>query len=206
MGDFVGNTKNRMETKEFVSSHEKNQKGMRVVTHNVKNPYIIEKALIFAVNAHNAVGQRRKYTNEPYFLHSVAVARIVSKVPHTDEMLAAALLHDTVEDTNVTLIDIERNFGNKVASLVECLTDVSKLEDGNRKIRKAIDREHTARASAQAKTIKLADLIENTHSIVAHDSDFAKVYLAEKALLLEVLRDGDATLWAMAADQLTITD
>lgn len=78
---------------------------------------------------------------------------------------------------------------------------MSTSHDGLRKHRKAKDREHTAKASPQAKTIKLADLIDNTRSIVERDPEFAKVYLAEKALLLEVLRDGDATLWKMAHAQ-----
>jgi hypothetical protein len=78
------------------------------------------------------------------------------------------------------------------------LTDVSKPTDGNRAKRKNMDREHIAKASLQAKTIKLADLIDNTRSIVEHDPKFAKVYLTEKALLLEVLREGDSFLWSMA--------
>ena len=67
-------------------------------------------------------------------------------------MLAAALLHDTVEDTGTPLKDIEAEFGPDVASLVEQLTDVSKPEDGDRKTRKEIDRQHIAKASVRAKT------------------------------------------------------
>lgn len=143
----------------------------------------------------------RKYTGEPYINHPSAVVEIVRSVPHTDAMIAAAWLHDTVEDTAATIEDIDCEFGSEVASLVEMLTDISKLSDGNRAVRKEIDRRHTARASAEAQTIKLADLIDNTESVVAYDSSFAKVYLAEKKVLLEVLRDGDATLWAMASSQ-----
>ncbi len=161
---------------------------------------IEDKAMHFAEAAHASINQRRKYTGEPYIAHPAAVVELVRSVPHTEAMLAASWLHDTVEDTPVTLAEIEREFGGEVARLVEQLTDVSKSEDGNRKRRKAIDRDHTAQASPEAKTIKLADLIDNTHSIVVHDPNFAKAYLAEKALLLEVLRDGDARLWAIAAD------
>jgi hypothetical protein len=88
----------------------------------------------------------------------------------------------------------------EVACLVEMLTDVSKPEDGNRATRKAMDREHTANASSQAKTIKLADLIDNTHSIVEHDPDFARVYMREKTRLLQVLSEGDPTLYRKATD------
>ena len=152
----------------------------------------------FADAAHSSIGQVRKYTGEPYINHPVAVAEIVRSVPHTSAMIEAAYLHDVVEDTPISSNVIERVFGFAVASLVEMLTDVSRISDGNRKTRKEIDRMHMAKASPDAKTIKLADLIDNTRSIVVHDPIFAKVYIAEKALLLEVLQEGDATLWGIA--------
>ena len=158
----------------------------------------VERARVFATAAHAAVGQVRKYTFEPYIVHPTEVASIVASVPHTNEMLAAAYLHDTVEDTGVSIVDIQVEFGNEVASLVGWLTDVSTPEQGNRAVRKAIDREHTAMAPAAAQTVKLADLIANSRSILAHDPAFAKVYLEEKRMLLEVLTRGDATLMAEA--------
>ena len=159
---------------------------------------MVERARVFATAAHAAVKQVRKYTFEPYIVHPTEVASIVATVPHTNEMLAAAYLHDTVEDTGVSIVDIQKEFGNEVASLVGWLTDVSKPEQGNRAVRKAIDREHTAMAPAAAQTVKLADLIANSRSILAHDPAFAKVYLEEKRMLLEVLTRGDATLMAQA--------
>lgn len=157
-----------------------------------------ERAKDFATRYHVSIDQRRKYTNEPYIMHPAAVVELVRSVDHTEAMIAAAWLHDTVEDTPATLDEVEQVFGGTVAALVEMLTDVSKPTDGNRENRKAIDRAHTAKASPEAKTIKLADLIDNTRSIVARDTEFAKVYLAEKALLLEVLWEGDAELWKIA--------
>lgn len=158
---------------------------------------MIEKALKFATYAH--MGQKRKYTGEEYIVHPIEVMEIVKSVPHTEAMLIAALLHDTIEDCGVTEGQIEANFGREVADLVIWLTDVSKPSDGNRKIRKEIDRQHTAKAPAEAKTIKLADLISNTVSIVEHDKHFATVYLREKKLLLEVLKEGDSTLFEKAS-------
>lgn len=157
------------------------------------------RAKEFATRYHASIDQRRKYTDEPYISHPAAVVELVRSVPHTEAMLCAAWLHDVVEDTPCTLDEVERVFGFGVASLVEMLTDISRPGDGNRAVRKAIDRKHTAQASPAAKTIKLADLIDNTRSIVERDPKFAQTYLMEKALLLEVLREGDATLWAMAA-------
>lgn len=161
---------------------------------------IVEKAKEFAARKHAEVNQVRKYTGEPYINHPAEVVDIVKTVPHDDTMLAAAWLHDTVEDTVTTLDEIEREFGLVVAAYVESLTDVSISSDGNRAERKAIDRNHTAKAMPEAKTIKLADLISNSASIVERDPKFAKVYLAEKKLLLDVLKDGDQTLWQRAYD------
>lgn len=162
---------------------------------------IVEKAYIFAMAAHFAVGQRRKYTGEPYIHHPVEVCDILEGAEYVnDEMRAAALLHDVVEDTAVNIGVIRTHFGHCVATLVEGLTDISKAEDGNRKVRKEIDRMHTAKQSPACKTIKLADLISNTKSIVEHDKDFARVYIKEKELLLEVLVDGDENLYKFAKE------
>ena len=90
-------------------------------------------------------------------------------------------------------------FGIDIATLVGWLTDVSKPEDGNRAHRKAMDRAHTAEAPAEAQTIKLADLISNSRSIMAHDPAFARTYLEEKRLLLAVMTRGDAGLHAEAS-------
>lgn len=142
------------------------------------------KALDFATKAHN--GQCRKYTGEPYIIHPVIVAQLVIKYFPADlDMAIAALLHDVVEDTPVTIEEIEKEFGGNVAELVSDLTDISNPEDGNRAARKAIDREHTLNGSYKAKNIKLCDLIDNCKSIIKHDKGFAKVYLKEKKLLLD---------------------
>jgi (p)ppGpp synthase/HD superfamily hydrolase len=156
------------------------------------------RAMQFATLAHGEINQKRRYTDESYIVHPAAVVQLVSTVAHTHEMLAAAWLHDVVEDTKTTLDEIHRVFGFGVATLVEMVTDVSKPSDGNRKERKRLDRMHLAIASAEAKTIKLADLIDNSFSIMKYDPDFAKVYIPEKRLLLEILREGNPILWQMA--------
>lgn len=161
---------------------------------------MVDRARVFATAAHAAVAQVRKYTFEPYIVHPAEVVSIVESIPHTDVMLAAAWLHDVVEDTGVTIETIRSEFGTEVAELVSWLTDVSRPEHGNRARRKALDRAHSAAAPAEAQTVKLADLISNTRSIMAHDVAFAKTYLEEKRLLLEVMYKGDATLMAMARE------
>ena len=152
----------------------------------------------FATLAHQ--GQVRKYTEEPYIVHPQAVATIVKNIPHTDEMVAAAWLHDVVEDTSFTILDVEYKFGSKIASLVEMLTDVSKLSDGNRKIRKEIDRLHLSKASPEAKTIKLADIIDNSCSIAIYDPNFSKIYFREITQLLPYLVEGNSRLFNLIVE------
>lgn len=155
---------------------------------------LISKAQSFAKNAHRGIDHRRKYTHKPYEVHLAAVAEQVASVCRDPEMIAAAWLHDTVEDTPTTLADIEKSFGKRVAQLVSELTDVSRPGQGNRAARKQIDRGHTAKASARAMTIKLADLIDNCQDICRADPGFARVYLGEVASLLEILTQGDKSL------------
>jgi len=160
-----------------------------------QSPFVL-RALDFATEAHGSIGHVRKYTGEPYINHLIEVMKIVSGVPHTDEMLAAALLHDVIEDTPVTREDIARKFGNKVIALVMELTD--QCHEGNRKTRKAGEAARLGTISPDAQTIKLADFISNTSSIVLNDPDFAKVYLREKSEVLAVMTSGDPSLYERA--------
>lgn len=162
---------------------------------------IKEKALIFATKAHSSVGQKRKYSGEDYIVHPIEVAEMVSATGGTEEMIAAAYLHDVVEDTGISIDEIRKEFGDIVANLVNDLTNVSKPSDGNRRTRKAMDLKHTAAASEEAKIIKLADLISNAKSIVKNDPSFARVYLQEKRDLLKVLKSGHP-LFKVAEDLL----
>jgi len=152
------------------------------------------RAYQFARFAHE--GQFRKYTGGPYIVHPVAVATMVRSVPHTKAMVCAAYLHDVLEDPPVSGETLCNLFGLEVTHLVYWLTDVSKPSDGNRAARKAIDREHLRHAPPEAKTIKLADLLDNSTSILQHDQGFAKTYIQEMDLLHPVLSTGDPTLLA----------
>jgi (p)ppGpp synthase/HD superfamily hydrolase len=155
------------------------------------------QALAFASVAH--ADQKRKYSGRPYVEHPLAVARMVSRFEHDDDMLLAAVLHDTVEDTPVTLQDVASAFGEPVAFLVADLTDVSRLSDGNRAVRKRRDLVHTAAAQPRAKTVKLMDLVHNCVCIVRHDRGFAGHFLLEMQAMLAVLRDAsDPSAWDFA--------
>ncbi|RTY55816.1 bifunctional (p)ppGpp synthetase/guanosine-3',5'-bis(diphosphate) 3'-pyrophosphohydrolase [Pantoea sp. YU22] len=158
-----------------------------------------EQARRYATRAHAAAGQRRKYTNEPYIVHPAAVVELVRSVSADDELLATAWLHDTVEDTETTLADIESHFGSRVAQLVEMLTDSAQPQAKNRAARKLAHFRHTADASPEAQTVKLADIIDITRAIVRFDPHFARVYLVEKRVQIALLKQGDAQLWRQAS-------
>lgn len=157
---------------------------------------LIYKAKNFAERAH--ASQVRKYSGEPYVVHLREVAGYCAEVGCRDEVVAAAWLHDVKEDQGVTDDELRSAFGDDVARLVDEVTDQSKPQDGNREARKAIDREHLGMASSEGKTIKLADLISNTKSIVARDPHFAVTYMREKRLLMHLLTEGNAVLYQRA--------
>ncbi|MEP6260114.1 MAG: HD domain-containing protein [Gillisia sp.] len=154
-----------------------------------------EEAKEFAREAHK--DQFRKYKNEAYIEHPIRVAALVKTAPHTQEMLCAAYLHDVVEDTGVTLEEIEERFGRKVAALVGELTDEFVKENYrhlNRSKRKEKEVERQLKISREAKTVKLADVIDNTRDIVENDRNFARRYVPEMEALVEALQGGDFKL------------
>ena len=163
---------------------------------------LVERAELFATAAHGATGQLRKYIDQPYVVHLREVAGLVAEHGGDEAMIAAAWLHDVVEDTEITLDQVETQFGADVAELVFALTDVSRPEDGNRAVRKELDRQHVAKGSPRAKTIKLADIISNISTVAHFDPGFAKVYLPERERVLDVLREGDAALYVKATKAL----
>ncbi|AWB20633.1 bifunctional (p)ppGpp synthetase/guanosine-3',5'-bis(diphosphate) 3'-pyrophosphohydrolase [Methylobacterium currus] len=160
--------------------------------------HLIEHARAFATSAHK--GQVRKYNGRPYIEHPERVAGTLLALQFPAEVVAAAWLHDVVEDTPISNQDIRERFGDRVADLVRQVTDVSIGQPGNRAARKAMDRDHLARADADGQSIKLADLIDNTATILDHDPSFAKVYMEEKAVLYDLLTLGHPALRSRALD------
>ena len=135
---------------------------------------VFERALAFALKAHE--GQKRKREDIPYIIHPCEAASIASTVTADPEILAAVLLHDTVEDTDATVDDIREAFGDRVAELV-----VGETEDKYREIppeeswkrRKEESLEHLRSASdVGVKILWLSDKLSNMRS-------FYRQYLAE---------------------------
>ena len=129
----------------------------------------------FGLCAHR--NQRRKFEDAPYMVHPIRVARIVQEYTDDPDVIAAAMMHDVLEDTDVTAEEMRRVFGDTITDLVLDVTDVSRPSDGVRQVRKDKDREHLAKSSPGGATIKLADLIDNAIGIAANDKGFAPVYL-----------------------------
>lgn len=166
-------------------------------------------AMMIARDAHK--DQVRKYTGNPYTDHLAEVAGIVATVTDFDGissaecLIATAWLHDVIEDCGMspcdladylTIVGHEYEDAKPIVHGVMLLSD---LEEGNRATRKRLSRERLAAAPSWVQTIKCADLISNTSSIVKHDPDFAKVYLEEKRLLLDVMTKADRRLWNIAS-------
>lgn len=149
---------------------------------------MILKAAALAVRAHE--GQKRKYTGQPYVTHPARVAGRVALIPGvTEEMVAAAYLHDVLEDTTTTRDEIEGVTNPQVGFYVDLLTNKSKGSALPREERKALDRKHLAEAPIQVRQIKALDRIDNLLEMVDAPKDFRKLYAAESILLADALGD-----------------
>lgn len=122
---------------------------------------MIHEAIIFAACAHE--GQKRKGTNVPYIVHPFEVAQILTDAGGSEILICAGLLHDTVEDTGVTLEEIQSEFGGEVAALVGLMTEEKSLSWEVRK-QKAIDAVNEG-MSKDAKMLVCADKLSNLRSI-----------------------------------------
>ncbi len=141
---------------------------------------------------------QRKYSNHPYADHLAEVAAIVAAVTTDPASIAVAWLHHCMEDQRIEENLIRLDFGERVAYRVTMLSD---LETGNRATRKAASRTRLANAEPRVQSIKVADLICNTSSVVIHDPRFARIYLKEKRLLFDRLDGAGARLRAVALVQ-----
>lgn len=155
---------------------------------------LADRAFEYALAAHG--NQVRKYTGEPYIHHPIAVAELLRDLGYPQVVIAAAYLHDVVEDCEGQSIElITRTFGPDIGMLVDWMTCRDFLHPHwNRDNRKMFEAGRLYCAPADAQTIKLADMYDNTFSIVEHDPKFAKVYLAEKQVLVEHLTRGHPLL------------
>lgn len=128
---------------------------------------LVDRAITFAVRAH--AGTRRRGKEFPYIVHPLEALAIVATMTSDPEILAAAVLHDTVEDTGTGVEELRREFGARVASLVAAETDT--ISDGSQaaegswmeRKRRALDR--LAKAPLDVKMVALGDKLSNMRAI-----------------------------------------
>ena len=127
---------------------------------------ILDQAIVFATKAHE--GQFRKGTQVPYILHPMEAGAIVGTMTTDEEVIAGAVLHDVVEDTETAVEDVIRLFGERIGSLVASESE-NKREDlpaeSTWKIRKQETLEHLSAVSVEVKMITLGDKLSNIRAI-----------------------------------------
>lgn len=150
---------------------------IRSVNKNV-NIETLEKAYIYAEKAHE--GQLRK-SGEPFFIHPVAVSIIVAELEVDSDTIVACLLHDTVEDTDVTFEDVEREFGLSVAQLVDGVTKLTKMHYETKKEIQVENLRKMFLAMAKDIRVILIKLVDRLHNMrtLKYQSELKK---HEKAL------------------------
>lgn len=135
------------------------------------NTELLDRAIVFAVKAHANTERRGK--GYPYIVHPLEAVEIVATMTPDQELLAAAALHDTVEDTDVTVEQLKAEFGERVASLVADESDVmpeSMTEEDSWHQRKQAAIDRLSKASHDAKMVALGDKLSNMRAI-ARDYD-----------------------------------
>lgn len=127
---------------------------------------LLDRAILFAVKAHS--GTERRGKGFPYIVHPMEAMEIVATMTSDQELLAAAVLHDTVEDTSVTIEEIRQQFGERIATIVENESDKiieNKSEEESWHERKRAAIERLAKAPHDAKIVALGDKLSNMRAI-----------------------------------------
>ena len=127
---------------------------------------LLDRAIVFAVRAH--AGTERRGKGFPYIVHPMEAVEIVATMTKDQELLAAAVLHDTVEDTDTTVEQIRTEFGDRIASLVASESDIvvdGVNEEDSWHARKQAAINRLARASHDAKIVALGDKLSNMRAI-----------------------------------------
>jgi len=149
---------------------------------------LLEKALAWAEAAHD--GQTRKGSGEPYVEHPKRVSAMVASLGAQEHVVAAALLHDVLEDTDLTYRDLDAEFGLPVAELVLDLTDKytpNTRPTWTRAMRKKAEAERYRSLSWEARLVKLCDVLDNAKDARENLGEEAEAYLAEKRRVVACL-------------------
>jgi len=144
----------------------------------------MEEIVAFAAQKHE--GQIRKLSRNPYIVHPVNVANILNALNEQDDLVKAAYLHDTLEDTDTTFEELTEKFGEKIASLVKELTSDRSAVKEVGKAQYLTEKMNDM--SMDALTIKLADRLDNVSNLNDTDIEFARKYLKETEFILAHLK------------------
>lgn len=164
---------------------------------------LLEQVTRFAASAHGS--QRRKFIDEPYIAHPIRVMALCKEYTSDEAVLAAALLHDVLEDTPVSKEEIHQFLSalmdasstKRTVQLVDELTDrfiKASYPQWNRRVRKSKEANRLAAASGDAQTIKYADIIDNSAEFASQETDFTEVFLRECNALLKKMDKGNPAL------------
>jgi len=127
---------------------------------------LLDRAIVFALRAH--AGTERRGKGFPYIVHPLEAVTIVATMTSDQELLAAAALHDTVEDTDVTIDQIRAEFGDRIASLVAADSDIP-VQNMNAEdswyVRKQAAIDRIAASSHDAKIVAMGDKLSNMRAI-----------------------------------------
>jgi len=146
------------------------------------NPDTLSKAYSFALNAHK---NQLRDSGDPYLSHPVAVANILTDLKLDSATIATGLLHDTIEDTNVTYNSVEKEFGKEVADLVEGVTKISELEGKIIENSKAENIRKLILATSKdirVLLVKIADRLHNMRTLNSISNDDKKIRIAKETM------------------------
>lgn len=151
---------------------------------------LIAFAMLFAEECHR--GQSRRYEVEPYIAHPRRVAAAAARLGLHRDAIAAAFLHDVVEDCEVNPSEIFTIFGERVHKLVMGLTDLQTSEDGNRAKRSAKVIEDVGKSNDMVlQTLKILDVVDNARTIAGNDPKFWKTVKEESKALYNACTAAD---------------
>lgn len=159
---------------------------------------LIARAADFASERHSGV--YRKFSKRPYFVHCEAVARIVGAFYDDSEVIAAAFLHDAIEDEVTTARELRNLFGARVTLFVSEVSKPVFPEGTSDRIKQEVFNQGLREASSQSASIKVADILHNTSSperMLSHDPIFARRYIPQKEQQLSGLRHANTRLYSL---------
>jgi len=146
------------------------------------NPETLSKAYTFAVNAHK---NQKRDTKEPYIIHPVAVANILTDLKLDSATITTGLLHDTIEDTKATYKTVEKEFGKEIADLVDGVTKISELEGKIKSNSKAENFRKLILATSKdirVLLVKLADRLHNMRTLNSVPDEHKRIRKAKETM------------------------